>query len=305
MASLEMKMLRDRMREMMKQGGMPQFGADINPVAMRAVIEEAQKRMPVMPGVTALPDTLGGVEAEKVVAENPRTDGVIFYIHGGGLICGNALTSRGYASLLASSTKLPVYTVSYRLAPEHQYPAAVDDCFEAYREIVGRHGDIPIILIGESGGGYLCLTTALRAMADGVQLPAAIIPYSPVTVAGDAIDRSANDGKDFTVTIEGLAQLMSMYCPNEDVDNPMISPLFADYKGFPPIFIVWDSDETLAPDSALLVEKALAAGVEVEYKAYDDCFHAFATAGIGTPESTEVLENTKAFIERHLRKGGK
>lgn len=300
MASTQMENLCAVMRRMMNQQGMPMFGAKIDPVVLRATIEAAQSGMPLEPGVSITQLKLGGVEAELCTPENALADGVILYIHGGGLICGNAFTSRGYASMLAGETKRPVYTLSYRLAPEHPFPAAVEDCLAAYRTLLDMHPGLPIALIGESGGAHLCLTTTLKAREMKLPLPAAAILYSPVTDMSDAIDRSANAEKDFTVTPEGLGNLREMYCPGGNLADPCISPLYADYTGFAPVLLAWDSGETLAPDSALLAEKARAAGVEVEATAYDDCFHAFATTGRGTPESAKVLADTVDFISRHF-----
>ena len=150
MASQQMEQLKAVMKQMMEHGG--KFDGKTDPLNMRTVIEASQARMPTEPGVTFTPDTLGGVEAERCASGNARTDALILYIHGGGLICGNAFTSRGYGSMLAGETNIPVYTISYRLAPEHIFPAAVDDCFNAYADILKREPGIPVFLIGESGG---------------------------------------------------------------------------------------------------------------------------------------------------------
>src|SRR5699024_7231482 len=129
--------------------------------------------------------------------------------------------------------------------------------------------EVPIFLIGESGGGLLCLTTTLKIKEAGLRMPAGIIPYSPVIDFSDSIDRSANDGKDITVTPDGLKSLRDLYCPNSDVwKDPYVSPLYGDFSGFPPILLAWDSGETLAADSEKVVEKAKSADVEVEYKSY-------------------------------------
>jgi acetyl esterase/lipase len=301
MPSKEMQGLISVIRQMMEEGGMPKFDGEIDPVKMRGIIEVGQKNMPIEAGVVCTADTLGGIEAEFCAPENACEDAVIVYIHGGGLICGNAFTSRGYGSLLAGAVKRPVYTVSYRLAPEYQYPAANDDCYNAYADVVKRHPNKPVFLIGESGGGYLSLTTTIKAKDTGIKLPAGIIAYSPLIDFSDSIDRSANDGKDITVTPAGLKSLRAMYCPDPGFwKDPYLSPLYGDYTGFPPMLVVWDADETLAADSEKLVEMAKAAGVEVQYKAYPGCFHAFPTAGRGTPESAEVLTETVVFIEEHI-----
>lgn len=302
MASKEMQGLIGVMRQMMEQGGMPKFDGEVNPTKLRGIIEAAQARMPVEPGVACKADALAGIEAELCIPENARDDAVILYIHGGGLICGNAFTSRGYGSMLAGETKIPVYTLSYRLAPEYPHPAAVDDCFNAYIDLVKRHLGKSVFLIGESAGGYLSLTTTLKAKDAGVPLPAGIVPYSAPVDFSDCIDRSANDGKDITVTSAGLKSLRAMYCPDSNLwKDPYVSPLYGDYTGFPPMLVVWAANETLAADSEKLVAMAKAAGVEVQYKAYPGCFHAFATAGRGTPESAEVLADTVAFFVKHIK----
>ncbi|GHU70771.1 esterase [Spirochaetia bacterium] len=301
MASAQMEQLKDIMKQMMEQGGMPKFDGVIDPAKLRATIEAAQKAMPAEPGVIFTPDTLGGVEAELCTGANARKDALIVYIHGGGLVCGNALTSRGYGSMLAGKTKIPVYTISYRLAPEHPFPAAVDDCFNAYADILKQYPGIPVFLIGESGGAYLCVTTTLKAKEAGLKVPAGIIPYSPALDLSGALDRSKNDGKDLIVTSSGLLQLRDMYCPDNSMwKNPLVSPIYGDYSGFPPMLLAWDDDETLAADSERLVELAKEAGVEVRYKSYPGCFHAFPTAGQGTPESAEILSDTLKFIREHI-----
>lgn len=301
MASSQMEGLKTIMRQMMAQGLMPQFDGNIDPLRLRQVVQGAQGRMATEPGVSFVPEKFGEMDAELSVPENAREDAVIVYIHGGGLICGNAETSRGYASMLAGETKIPVYAFSYRLAPEYKYPAAVNDCFEAYQAILSRHPGKPVFLIGESGGAYLCIVTALKARDAGVTLPAGIIPYSPPIDFSGAIRRDHPKNKDFTVTPGGMDSLTKLYCETgTDLRDPYISPFYADYAGMPPMLLAWDETESLAVDSEILRDRALEAGVEVEAKSYPDCFHAFATTGRGTPESAQVLADTVAFIERHI-----
>ena len=300
MASAQMEGLKTIMRQMMAKGLAPQFDDNLDPATLRQVVQGAQARMQTEPGVTFTSCELGSIEAELSTPENARTDAVILYSHGGGLVCGNAVTSRGYASLLAGETKIPVYSISYRLAPEHKFPAAPDDCFAAYQAILERHPELPVFLIGESGGAYLSIVTALRARDSGVRIPAGIVPYSPPIDFSGAIDRQFAGNKDFTVTPNGLASLASMYCTPEQVKDPYVSPYYADYTGMPPMLLAWDESESLAIDSGILRDKARAAGVEVHAKSYPDCFHAFATTGRGTPESAEILADTVAFFCAHI-----
>lgn len=302
MASKQMENLCNTMRMMMKQQGMPMFGKDMDPMILRRNIEASQQMMPLEAGVSIQSIMLGGVEGEACIPESLNEDGVVVYIHGGGLVCGNAFSSRGYATLLAGETKRKVYTLTYRLSPENQYPAAVEDCYQAYKALQVLHSQKPIILVGESAGAYLSITTVLKAKEEGNQLPAAIVPFSPMIDMSGKIDRSENAEKDFTVQPEMVEKIREMYCPGCDLEAPLLSPIYADYEGFPPMLLAWDTGETLAPDSEILAEKARAANVDVRGKGYDDCFHAFAIAGRGTPESAEVLKDTVSFINEQLAK---
>lgn len=301
MASVQMEGLKAVMKQMSAAGLAPRFDGSLDPQRLRDVMQGAQSRMPTEPGVTFQPETLGGIYCELSMPENARTDAIIIYIHGGGLVCGTAETSRGYASMLAGETKIPVYSLSYRLAPEHKCPAPIEDCFAMYKAVVEKYSNLPIFLIGESGGAYLSIITALLARDKGVQAPAGVIPYSPPIDLSGKLDRNFPGNKDFTVPPSGLNMLGKLYYAEESqYTDPYATPYYADYHGFPPTYLVWDESESLAVDAQYLRDKMLAAGVELIADSYPDCFHAFATAGRGTPESAEVLAKTVAFIEAHI-----
>ena len=299
MASQEMEQLKIGMKMMMERGFAPKFDGELDAMQLRSVIQAATSHMAIEPGVVFRPCTLGGIEAEWSVPENAREDVIVIYIHGGGLVCGNAETSRGYAGMLAGESRFPVLSFSYRLAPENKYPAAVEDCMAVYQAVLSEYPDLPVFLIGESGGAYLSIITALKAKADGLKLPAGIVPYSPPIDFTGAINRRFPGNKDFTVTPEGLDWLGKLYVgEGQDLKDPYISPYYGDYSGMCPILLAWDESESLAKDSEALRDKAQAAGVEVVWKSYPDCFHAFATTGRGTPESYEIMKDTIAFFNR-------
>lgn len=301
MASVQMEGLKAIMQQMMARGLAAKFDGDIDPQRLRSVIQLAQANMPTEPGVTFVSCELGGVEAELSVPEDARKDAIIIYIHGGGLICGNAQTSRGYASMLAGETKIPVYSFSYRLAPENKFPAAVEDSYEVYRAVLEKHPGLPVFLIGESGGAYLSITTTLLARDRGLIMPAGVILYSPPLDFSGKLDRHHPKNKDFTVSPNGLEGLGRMYLTEESqYTNPVATPYYADFHGFAPVYIVWDESESLAVDAEYLRDKLTAAGAEVIAQSYPDCFHAFPTSGRSTPESAEVLANTVRFIYNHI-----
>lgn len=294
MASEAMENLKVIMKKMMENGMAPKFDDSIDAMNLRDVVGRAQLNMQVYPNVSFLPRQFGEMDAEISMPDDADESAIIMYIHGGGLIVGNALSSRGYASMLAHESKHPVYSFSYRLAPENPYPAAVEDCFLAYKEIDKENPDKPIFLIGESGGAYLCLTTTIMAIDAGVRLPGGIIPYSPPIDFSGVLKR--DDTKDFTINAAGMDLLATLYCPDADKTDKLVSPYYASYEGFPPTLLAWDEGETLAADSVYLADQLEKARVKVEYKAYPDCFHAFATTGRGTPESSQIMDDTINFI---------
>ncbi|MCR5396732.1 MAG: alpha/beta hydrolase [Lachnospiraceae bacterium] len=303
MASTEMENLKVGMQMMMKQGFAPKFDGEMDPLHLRKVVQDAQERMPAEPGVSFVPITFGGVTGEINSKEGNEKDYIIIYIHGGGLICGNAYSSRGYASMLTAETGRDVYTLDYRLCPENPYPAPVDDCVAFYKGVCEEYQDTPIYLIGESGGAYLSIAVTIRLREEGYRLPAGIVPYSaPIDFRanGEQINREFEGNKDFTVTPNGLTTLGKLFDPTlEYSEDPVAHPILDDFHGFPPVLLAWDESESLAVDQNIIVEKLQKVGGSVTYKSYPDCFHAFATAGRGTEESRDILKDTIAFFEKN------
>ncbi len=298
MASREMEALK-RIMAMLGQGHTAAFGADLNLEHIRSAFARTRAQMPVERGVTFLPDTFGGVETECAVPEGERGDAAVLYSHGGGLICGDAKTSRGYASLLAAETGYPVYSYSYRLAPENPYPAALDDAMAVYREVAARHPGKSLFLLGESSGGSLSLGMGLKARDQGLVMPRGIIVYSPILDLTGALDRRFPGNSDPAVSPEGLARLAELTCKKEERKDPYVSPYYADFAGLCPIFVAWDESETLSVDASLVEKKARKAGVPVTAEHFPDCFHAFPISGRSTEEGRKVLRDTVAFMRAH------
>ena len=304
MASIQMEAIRITTQEM-TNSGMPAFGGSIDPRRLRDAVETAQAAMPLQEGVTYEQTTLGGLEAELSMPTLAREDALILYLHGGGLVCGTARTSRGYAGMLAGESRIPVYSFTYRLAPENPYPAALEDCYAAYLDALEKHPDVPIYLIGESGGALLSLVTALKIRDAGVRMPAGVIAYSPIIDFSGTLDHSHFGWNEITVTADGIRAISDTYCPDlSKRKEPLCSPLFADFTSFPPLYVAWDSGETLAADAERLIAMATQARVPLEYARYDGCFHAFAPVGRNAPESAKLLDDTIAFIYRHLHDQG-
>lgn len=226
--------------------------------------------------------------------------GVIIYLHGGGFVTGSAFVCKSYCSMLAKFSKYRVYAVEYSLAPEKPFPYGFDDCCAAYEEIVKLHPDAQIFVMGESAGGNYSLALALKYKNEGKI--AGVIVHSPTVDFSGAVDHTINENKDFIVKPGAGDALRRMYVGTNDSKNPYISPYYGDYKGFPPVYITCDVNETLYADSKALSEKCEAEGVDVTYVEFEGGYHACAVSGTNTPETAEILRENVMFMKRIINK---
>lgn len=296
--SLALKMILGMMKKQ------PPFaiGPGTDYVKQRAIVDDPKAQIPAPKSVKVERLELGGVPCELLTPKQITGDGLIYYIHGGGYCYGSAFSSRGYGGTLAEACGLPVVTVTYRLAPEHKWPAGPEDCFAVYQALLARYPGKKIAFVGESGGGTMILVTALMAKARGVQMPACIVPFSPCTnLAEDLPSRKLNEGA-ILVPYSNIIELLTGVYLDADTDarDPFVSPFFGDYTGFPPMYFFADRGEVLFDDTDLLVPKIKAAGVDVQYEIMVGKFHSFPTIGRSCPESKAYLDDTKAFLLRHL-----
>lgn len=301
MASEAMKMTKKMMSQQYQLQGI--YGGDgaFDPLKMRVVSDASMEQLPPEQGVTFISEKLGTMDAECCMPMVQKPEAVMMYIHGGGMVAGNAKTSRFYASVLANATGYPVYSCSYGLAPENPFPAAVNDCVSGYQALVEKYPEKALIVLGESGGAYLTLTTTLKAKELNLKMPAAVVAYSVLADMSGTLDRSAKKDTDTSLTEEALAYIGELYCPDESMrKNPCVSLIFGDYTDFPPLLLVWDESELLSVDSKKIAELTEQAGVQVLAKGYPECFHAFPTLGHILPESEEVLQDTIRFIQDNL-----
>lgn len=224
---------------------------------------------------------------------------VVLHFHGGGYMIGSARASLDYAGRLAEAVQAPCLTLDYRLAPEHPFPAALDDARAAYRHLLARgHSGGDILLSGESSGGGLALALVAALRDAGEALPAGVIAMSPFTdlsLSGASIDAQA--GRDPSATRAGLTSMAGAYVQRAEPTDPRISPLFADLRGFPPLLLQAAQNEGLRDDTTRFAERASAAGVDVTMRLYDDSVHVFALYGF-LPESVQALEEVAAFARR-------
>lgn len=243
------------------------------------------------------PVDTGGVAAEWQTVPNADADHVLLYFHGGGFILSSPSTVRHLTVSLARLTGWRVLSVDYRLAPEHPYPAAVEDCFTAYQWLLER-GVQPshIAFAGESAGGYLVLTTLLRARAAGLPLPAAGVCMAPATdLTCSHGSYLSNAPTDPVLADTGVFWWGEAYLGGADAGSPEVSPYFADLSGLPPLLIQASTSEMLYDDSRCFVEKAKAAGVDVTFQTWDQTLHCFQYFS-DLPERKESLQSIAQFL---------
>jgi len=264
------------------------------------------ERYPVPEGVRIREAEVGGVSGEWVEAETGGAKGdtsgagqpVLLYLHGGGYFACSAETHRAITVSYARQG-FRVYAPNYRLAPEHTFPAAVEDAVAVYRGLLDAgYAPQKMTVAGESAGGGLTLSLLLTLRAQGIPLPAGATLFSPWTdlaATGESIVK--NSGRCAMFDGAKIAPSAKMYLGNTDARDPIASPLYADLRGLPPLLIHVGADEVLLDDSTRLAERAKAAGVRVELKIWPVVPHAWQLAPQVIPEARQSLRESAEFLQ--------
>ena len=266
----------------------------------RSRIDEAMAQMPLAEGTVSEPfvrSGVAGIECRPVeLADNAP---ILLYFHGGGFRIASALAYRSYGSHLAAVLGARVLLVEYRLAPEHKFPKAVDDCFAVWESLLAEGIDTGrIVIAGDSAGGGLAASVTMHALADGV-LPAGVICCSPwvdLTITADTYDTNAESDKLFSRT--SAEEAAPAYLGGADPMNPIASPLFGDWDGAPPLLILVGDAEVLLDDSRKLAEVAKSAGVDVTLSVYPEMPHIWTMSYPAFPEAVEGVTEMAEFVAR-------
>jgi acetyl esterase/lipase len=253
---------------------------------------------PLPPDVEVRAGELGGRPAEALVPSRGTPGRTVLYLHGGGFTVGSPATHRALAAHLAAASGATVHLLDYRLAPEHPFPAAVDDAVAAYRDLMAGGADPRrTALAGDSAGGWLALTAALRLRADGDRLPAVLGLVSPWL---DLSGGSWPDRIDPMLQPAWLHRCAAAFTAGADVTGSAFAPLAADLSGLPPMVVQVGSEEILLPDAVRLARTARAAGVPVDLRRLDGLWHvAHASAG-QVAESTAAVGSLGAALAGRL-----
>ena len=275
---------------------------DRTTAGQRASFDRQFKDRPLGVGVTSRATKLGGIDAIDITVDGGDRPGVILYLHGGGYVVGSANTGSILATALARRVGTPAVSVDYRLAPEHPFPAAVDDAYAAYRALLdGGTPASDIVLAGDSAGGGLVLAVLLSARRDGLPLPAGAALFSPWTdlsLSGTSIaDREHLD------PIFDRAQMQwyaDQYLAGQSPLDELVSPAFADLTGLPPLLIQVGSYEVLLDDSLRLAARAAESELDVRLEVVAGVPHVFQLLAGELEEADEALDRAGRFLSDQL-----
>jgi len=277
-------------------------GLEIGEVRARAAKIDARLARGAPP--IAVEETIaGGVPATWFGEPALAARGTILYLHGGAWVMHLPGVYRRFATLLSTLTGMRVLLPDYRLAPEHPFPAAIDDCLATYNWLLERgHADRPLVVAGDSAGGGLTLVTLMRARDAMLPMPACAVMLSPaadLTFSGPSVRYNADADPMFSIAAIDL--LADKYCPGQDLRNPRLSPLFGSWEGLPPLLFHAGSTEMLLDDSVRAHDRARQAGVDATIEVYRDVphvFHAFAWL----PEARAATRAIGEYMTSHAQR---
>ncbi|MHA7871457.1 MAG: alpha/beta hydrolase, partial [Hyphococcus sp.] len=223
---------------------------------------------------------IAGVSCVRYETGDAKSDSpLVLYVHGGGFVCGSPRVNAATVLPLCHLAKCDAVGVDYTLLPEAEFPTQIDELDRVYRALVERDGDRKIILLADSAGGAITLSAMMRWRTDGVRAPAGAVLLSPLLDGQGASDTHFTvDGHDPLIkSMNGktVKKLFRFYAPDRPLDDPAVSPLYGDMKWLPPLLVHVGTREVLLGDSARLVERARAAGVDATLRVYDGMFHLF------------------------------
>ncbi len=278
------------------------FPADIDVSEQRRLLRELISAQPLPADVRVTAAALGGVPTAEITVDGIEPRHVVLYFRGGVYVLGDAFQAAGLASQIGRRTRAKVISVDYRLAPEHPYPAAVNDALAAYQALL-NDGTAPsdIAFAGESAGGGLAIATMVNAHEHGLPLPAAAFvmsPYADLTLAGTTMDTKRE--ADPLLSRENLQARVPDYTAGQDAAAGLISPVFADLSGLPPLIIQAGTHEVLLDDAVRLARQAATADVEVTLDITPRVPHVFQAYYPILDEAAAALDRAGQLLSAHL-----
>lgn len=267
---------------------------------LRALSEKMSRSLRLPDGVALHRQTLDGIPAEWISPLNPVPNSVILYLHGGAWVLGWYHNHRVLAAHIGLASRSRVVAVDYRLAPEHPFPASLDDCLAVYRRLISD-GIAPnqMILAGDSAGANLALAVLFTLRDAGESLPAAAVCISPITDLAFT-GRSYHTQKDALLSAEFALSMSRLYVGNHDARAPLISPHYGDMTGLPPLLIHSGENEILLSDAERLADNARHAGVDATLTVWPKMWHVWHILAPYLPEAMQAVDEIGSFVNRHI-----
>jgi len=279
------------------------FDFNTSITGFRELCEKGAERYAKIPqGVNIKPEVIEGMQAAWHIPEGTDSSKIILYIHGGGYVSGSCSDHRAFLSAFTKRIGVTNLIFEYRLAPEHSYPAALNDSVRMYRWLIST-GYLPknIVVAGESAGGGLCLATLLALKEQNIPMPAAAVAISPWTDLTCSGESYKTKNRVSAAPMNSWFVFSNYYVGNDSATNPLISPLFGDLKGIPPLFINSGTDDELYDDGEQFYRKAKEAGVDVTFRAGEGQLHCYPFFAPMFREATEAMDEICSFITKQLK----
>ncbi|MCS7010373.1 MAG: alpha/beta hydrolase [Anaerolineales bacterium] len=262
----------------------------------------ARRGIRVPRDVVTRPIVTETVPCEWIEPKETNPGCVVLYLHGGGYVMGSSTTHRGLVARIAKAGRCCALVADYRLAPEHSFPASLEDALTAYRFLL-KAGYRPnrIAIGGDSAGGGLSLATALSLRDQSLPLPGALFlisPWTDLTFSGESVHTRAH--RDPLLKPNSGDWMIQAYAGDWPLTHPYLSPLFGDHHGLPPTLIQVGSEEILFDDSARLEKRMQEAGVQVRLEVWEGMWHVFHAFAPYVPEALEAIEHIGQFLRRHI-----
>lgn len=245
---------------------------------------------------------IGRIPAEMIHSGSARPERIMLYLHGGGYFFGSARTHRPLTCRLSNTCRTKVLAINYRQQPQHEHPAPIEDAVLAYQWIL-EQGYEPknVIFAGDSAGGNLTLTSMLQLREQGIGLPGGAICISPWADLSNSVDSLKDNAKsEAMIHPRTLKAIAKAYVGDNDPKDPLLSPIYGEFEGFPPMLIYVGSTELLRDGATIVADKAKASGVNVTYKEWEDLFHVFPLAAGFIPEGKMAIRGIRRFVEESV-----
>jgi len=290
----------DALREMLVALG--RIGPEVPIELQRAAADGFGAASPVADDVELSPFAGDGLVGEWLAAPGSDPERVVLYLHGGGFVIGSPASHRSFAARISAEAGARVLLLDYRLAPEHRFPAALEDAVGACRFLLAAgHRPDAVAVAGDSAGGGLAVATLMALRDEGSHLPAAVVCVSPwVDLRCTAASIEGRDERDYVLSGPWLRAMASHYLDGSDPASPAASPIAGELDGLPPALVVVGTEEVLFDDAHALAGRLRAAGGTVELEVFDQCAHWWMLAGPTVPEATACDARIGTFLRARL-----